>query len=185
MGIIVRKVALIMGRHGDVRSAGGAGPAARPDRGASQPDAAADIRLLGEQGQRLTGLIARIAERAAVRTPPLEIDAPLVDAILEVRRLRAVHFGAKLADPAWTLLLAAYAARLDGRYCSPAKLRDAADLSHATASRWLHRLHQGGLMTWEDDPEDGRGALVNLSEPGAARVEAYLKAALRISPVIV
>ena len=148
-------------------------------------DSAADVRMLGEQAGRLTGMVARVAERAAARAPAPAITAPLVDAILAARRLRAGHFGAEVGDPAWALLLAAYSARLDGRYCAPGKLYEAAGLHPTTAARWLHRLRESGALTWAEDPEDGRAALVDISDAAAARVEAYLKAALRISPVLV
>jgi len=150
------------------------------------PDDSDAIRALGDQALRLTGLLVRRAERAALQAaPPVEINAPLVDAIIAARRLRARHLGADVGDPSWALILAAYAARLDGRSYSPAELRAAAGVPQTTALRWTQRLRADGLMTRHDDPEDGRGALFVLSDTGAARVEAYLKAALRISPVLV
>jgi len=107
-----------------------------------------------------------------------------VDAIIDARRLRARHFGPDLADAGWTLLLTAYAAKLDGRCCSVTQLGQAAELAPTTSLRWLHKLRDGGLLVWEPDPEDERAVLVDLSEEGAGRMAEYLEAVLRIAPAI-
>ena len=151
-------------------------------------DPASDFRLVSEQVQRLVAVHVRLADTAigsgGWREEPETITAATVHAILRTRKLRSRHFGPEIADAGWTLLLTLYAARLEQRRFSATRLGEEAALPPTTSLRWMHALHDKGLCTWQDDPEDERIARIGLSDEAAARVEAYLKAALRISPVV-
>lgn len=54
-----------------------------------------------------------------------------------------------------------------------------------TALRWIKTLTDHGLFVRTADPQDGRRVFIELSEPAAAQLGAYLAAAQRISPLIV
>jgi DNA-binding MarR family transcriptional regulator len=146
-------------------------------------DAAADLPLIGAQLQRLTGMLVRLTERGSARAAE-ELSSAAVGAILAARRLRVEHFGPKIGDAAWSLLLALYAARLEGRSCSATQLGSAAGLHPGTALRWLHELQRTGWVSWRVNPEEKRAALIELSDAGAAKVEAYLRTALRLSSLL-
>lgn len=106
-------------------------------------DPAADLPLIGAQLQRLTGLLVRFTERSAAQ-PRDEISPAIIEAILASRRLRAQHFGAKVGEAGWTLLLVLYAARLERRSSSATRLSAMAGLRLTTSFRWLHILQQRG-----------------------------------------
>ena len=146
-------------------------------------DPAADLPLVGAQLQRLTALLVRLTQRTAAHASS-EISLPVVDAILATRRLRNELLGPDIVDAAWYLLLTLYSARLEGRRHSATRLADSAGLYLSTALRWIHRFRARGWVVWQTDPEDVRAALIELSDVGAARVEAYLRAALQASRLV-
>ena len=114
------------------------------------------------------------------------IDAALVRAIIRVRRLRDHYFRSELfADPAWDMLLDLYAARLDHQRVAVSSLCIAAAVPATTALRWIKSLTDQRLFVRVADPQDGRRVFIELSDEAAAGLEAYLRAAQRISPLIV
>jgi hypothetical protein len=114
-----------------------------------------------------------------------QIDAALVRAIIRVRRLRDHYFRSELfADPAWDMLLDLYAARLDRQRVAVSSLCIAAAVPATTALRWIKSLTDQRLFVRVADPQDGRRVFIELSDEAAAGLEAYLRAAQRISPLI-
>ncbi|HEV2747821.1 MAG TPA: hypothetical protein VGW34_11055 [Allosphingosinicella sp.] len=149
--------------------------------------AAGDLPGVGKQVQRLVAILVRLAEAAAaveVGPIPERISPAMVAAILEARRLRASYFPSHVGGASWILLLTLYRARLEGRRYSVGRLGAEAALAPSTSLRWVHALRDEGLVTWQPDPTDARTTIVELSEAGEAQLDAFLKAALRISPLV-
>lgn len=144
-----------------------------------------DLGNLGEQVQRIVSVHIRLAA-AALDTPrhpePDAITAPMIRAILKARRLRAHHLGADIADTAWAMILALYEVRLDGRRLPLTRVGQAAAVPQSTAYYWIPRLCARRLCTRDRHPRNRRVVLIGLSDEAAERVEAYLKAAMRLSP---
>ena len=122
------------------------------------------------------------AEGAA--PPPLEITAPLVRAILRIRRLRADYLPAAPGDPAWTMILELYAAGLEGRRLNQSRLTHAAELPHTTGLRVTRALIDHGILVSRSDPADGRQLVLGLSADAAAKVHAYLMVAIATVPYL-
>jgi DNA-binding MarR family transcriptional regulator len=115
-----------------------------------------------------------------------KVDAGFVRAIIRARRLRDQFFNSDLfADPAWDMLLDLMAARLERQRVAVSSLCIAAAVPPTTALRWIKTLTDYGLFVRHADPQDGRRVYIELSDKGAAGLEAYLNAAQRISPLIV
>jgi DNA-binding MarR family transcriptional regulator len=104
-----------------------------------------------------------------------ELDQVLIED-LKTRRRRAVRMilglrearnrnlgGTLFSDPAWSILLDAYASDLDGRRISVSDVCIASAVPHTTALRWLKALEDQGLMKRENDPRDRRRAFVTLT----------------------
>ncbi len=112
------------------------------------------------------------------------IDAGTVRAIIRARRLREQFFGPDLfADPAWDILLDLFAARLEKQRVAVSSLCIAAAVPATTALRWIKTLTDIGLLVRAADPQDGRRVYIELAPQAADGLEAYLKAAQRISPL--
>ncbi len=84
--------------------------------------------------------------------------------ILGVREIRNRNLGGNLfSDPAWSILLDAYASDLDGRRISVSDVCIASGVPNTTALRWLKALEDQGLMKRENDARDRRRAFVSLT----------------------
>jgi DNA-binding MarR family transcriptional regulator len=84
--------------------------------------------------------------------------------ILGVREIRNRNLGGALfSDPAWSILLDAYASDLDGRRISVSDVCIASGVPSTTALRWLKALEDQGLMKRENDARDRRRAFVTLT----------------------
>ena len=113
-----------------------------------------------------------------------DIDAGMVRSMIRARRLREQFFGPDLfADPAWDILLDLFAARLEKQRVAVSSLCIAAAVPATTALRWIKTLTDMGLLIRAADPQDGRRVYLELSSQAAEGLEAYLKAAERISPL--
>jgi hypothetical protein len=110
--------------------------------------------------------------------PPRSITAPLVRAIIAVRRLRASFLPDAPGDHAFSMLLELYAAHLEGRRIAQTRLAIVAGVPHASAIRIARALLADGLLTAAADLTDRRLILLGLSDEAVARMEAYLRAAL-------
>lgn len=91
-------------------------------------------------------------------------DSRLVRGIIKARRLRERFFGLIFADPAWDILLDPYIARLEKRRLSVSSLCIGAAVPATTALRWITALTKKGMLVRENDPNDGRGVVVTLSD---------------------
>jgi hypothetical protein len=148
---------------------------------------ASKLQQLSEEASRIASALATLSESEAQRENGQErpIDAARVRAIIRARRLRDQFLGADLfADPAWDMLLDLMAARLEGQRVPVSSLCMAAAVPPTTALRWIKVLSEQGIFVRTADPQDGRRIYIELADEVAAALEAYLKAAHRISPII-
>lgn len=113
---------------------------------------------------------------------PLEITAPLVRAILRIRRLRAEYLPAAPGDPAWTMILELYAAGLEGRRLNQSRLTAAAGVPHTTGLRIARSMIEQGVFVSRSDPADGRQLMLGLADGAADKVHAYLMVAMSTVP---
>jgi hypothetical protein len=119
------------------------------------------------------------------RGPSRRIEAAQVRAIIRARRMRDHFFKSDLfADPAWDMLLDLMAARLEQQKVAVSSLCIAAAVPPTTALRWIKTLSEQGLFVRVADAEDGRRVFIELSDEAAADLEAYLRSAQRISPML-
>jgi DNA-binding MarR family transcriptional regulator len=131
----------------------------------------------------LEEIAGRLRAHAAAPPPPPRrsadpIGAPEVRAILAARRLRARYLDLPPADPAWTLLLHLYIARLEGRPLCQHALGTAAALPETTALRTTRKLAAAGLVHRRQEPTGHRRQLLTLPDEVAERIGAYLEAVL-------
>lgn len=95
--------------------------------------------------------------------------------LLAARRARARFFNDELfSDPAWEILLAAYAARLDQQRRSVTDISSASAVPHSTALRWIQKLETDGLLIRKPDPLDLRRYWLEISDDGAEAMQKYL-----------
>jgi DNA-binding MarR family transcriptional regulator len=158
--------------------------------------ATARLQQLSEEVARIASTLAALSEddaivaaAAAVEAEDGErapITAPQIRAIIRARRLRDHFFQRDLfADPAWDMLLDLMAARAEKQRVAVSSLCIAAAVPPTTALRWIKTLCDQGLFVRVADQEDGRRVFIELADPAAQALEAYLRAAQRISPLIV
>jgi Winged helix DNA-binding domain len=152
------------------------------------------IQQLREEVGRIASILASISDDDVAPIPPRAstheggpaLEAGQVRAIIRARRLREQYFSADLfADPAWDMLLDLMAARLERRQVAVSSLCIAAAVPATTALRWIKTMSDHGLFVRAADPQDGRRVYIELSDEAAEGLEAYLRAAQRISPLAV
>ena len=151
------------------------------------------LQQLSEEVGRIANVLASLSEEAGKGevSPASEaggketdVTAGEVRAIIRARRLRDQYFRADLfADPAWDMLLDLMAARLASERVAVSSLCIAAAVPPTTALRWIRTLCEQGLFVRSADPQDGRRVFIALSDQAADGLQAYLKAARRISPL--
>ncbi|HEY0147740.1 MAG TPA: MarR family winged helix-turn-helix transcriptional regulator [Allosphingosinicella sp.] len=148
------------------------------------------LQQLSEEVGRIATALAALSEEDIAASEAakgkIRIDAGLVRAMIRARRLRDQFFRSELfADPAWDMLLDLFAARLEKRKVAVSSLCIAAAVPPTTALRWIKSLSDQGLLVRLADAEDGRRVFIELSDQTAAALENYLRAAQRISPLVV
>jgi biotin operon repressor len=145
-----------------------------------------ELRDLSRELREIAGALEILADLEAQRDRAIvyqvSISAPCVHTILFVRRLRTQFLGFEVPEPAWGMMLAILAVRLDGGRLSLDELSNASGMSRRTAERWVRRMEKEGFLQVHRQPEAGRKALVDLTEQAADLVKNYLDAALQISP---
>lgn len=163
-------------------------PVSLHDVGKNQPPRLQQLSL--EVG-RIATILASLSEeeesdaQAGEAGAERNIEAGQVRAMIRARRLRDHYFkGDLFADPAWDMLLDLMAARLENRRVAVSSLCIAAAVPPTTALRWIKVLSDQGLFVRVADEQDGRRVFIQLSDATAAALEAYLRAALRISPLV-
>jgi Winged helix DNA-binding domain len=98
-----------------------------------------------------------------------------VQTIMQVRDVRDQGLGGDLfSDPAWNILLDAYASSLDGSQVSVSDACIAARAPYTTGLRWLRILEQRGLIVRENDQTDKRRVYVSLTDHARERVQALV-----------
>jgi hypothetical protein len=155
------------------------------------------LQQLSEEVGRIASILAALSEDeaaaaavAGIETGEVGVDDRLeagqIRAIIRARRLRDHFFHGELfADPAWDMLLDLMAARLEKQRVAVSSLCIAAAVPPTTALRWIKALCDQGIFVRVADPEDGRRVFIQLAEPTAAAMANYLKAAQRVSALIV
>jgi hypothetical protein len=148
------------------------------------------LAQLSEEVGRIAGILASLSEGASGEGDKPsgggEVDAAKVRATIRARRLRDQFFRPDLfADPAWDMLLDLMAARLEGQRVAVSSLCIAAAVPPTTALRWIRMLTEQGLLVRVADQADGRRVYIEMSPATAAALGAYLKAAQRLSPIVV
>ena len=84
--------------------------------------------------------------------------------LLKIRSMRAELLGAAIfQDLAWDMLLDLYVREAEGRRVSVTSLTIASGGAPTTALRHLHKLLAHGLVTRQDDAEDGRRSWIALT----------------------
>lgn len=97
--------------------------------------------------------------------------------LLKARRARQNFFVENLfADPAWDILLEAYAASIERRRTSVTALCAASAVPSTTALRWINKLQEEGLLRRDIDPLDHRRSWMAISPQGATAMRGYLNA---------
>jgi DNA-binding MarR family transcriptional regulator len=97
--------------------------------------------------------------------------------LIRARRARDRYLGRSLfSDPAWDILLEAYAAHLAGRPVSVTALCDAAAVPTTTGLRWLRKLEEDELLVREADARDKRRSWMRLSAAAAEAMRNYFLA---------
>lgn len=81
---------------------------------------------------------------------------------------------ASFSDPAWDIFLDLCAARFSNQKVSVSSACAATDAPFSTALRYVNRLVEEKLAIRYDDPHDKRRNMLELSESGQERIEAYL-----------
>jgi len=159
--------------------------------------ATARLQQLSEEVGRIASILAALSEdeAAAAAVAGIEsaeaggddrIDAAQIRAIIRARRLRDHFFKSELfADPAWDMLLDLMAARLEKQRVAVSSLCIAAAVPPTTALRWIKALCDQALFVRVADPEDGRRVFIELSDSSAAAMRNYLRAAQRVSALLV
>jgi hypothetical protein len=148
------------------------------------------LHQLSEEVGRIATILASLSEEEAGEIgghdAQARIDARFVRAIIRVRRLRDHYFRSEMfADPAWDMLLDLFAARLERQRVAVSSLCIAAAVPATTALRWIKTMTDQHLFVRVADPQDGRRVFIELSDEAAAGLDAYLRAAQRISPLMV
>jgi hypothetical protein len=159
--------------------------------------ATAKLQQLSEEVGRIASILAALSEdeAAAAAVAGVEcgemgaderIEPGQIRALIRARRLRDHFFHPELfADPAWDMLLDLMAARLEKQKVAVSSLCIAAAVPPTTALRWIKALCDQGIFVRLADPEDGRRVFIELAETSAAAMENYLKAAQRVSALVV
>lgn len=154
-----------------------AAPARVPGVADLSDGVARTINALSAEASRIAEQLARLAEAQRSDPAPIAIDARLVRRILKLRRDRERYFPAEIfADPAWDMLLDLTAARLEDKRVPVSSLCIAAAVPTTTALRWIRSLTEAGIFDRYTDPADARRSHVEIAEPAAAAMLAYLRA---------
>jgi DNA-binding MarR family transcriptional regulator len=99
--------------------------------------------------------------------------------LLRARRLREKLLGPELfADPAWDILLEAFAATLGQRRVSITSLCQGSAVPTATGVRWIGKLQEDGWLVRRPDPLDGRRHWIELTANAQAKLQSFFQAAL-------
>lgn len=120
-----------------------------------------------------------IRDESSIRVlppPDLLTLVQLAKRLYAVRRARAQQLPIDIfADPAWDILLDLFVSEGTGRRLSVSDVCFGADLSPATALRYVAVLESEGLVRRRADPGDARRTNLSLTPDGLARMTTLLK----------
>lgn len=140
-----------------------------------QSDTLARVEVLEAQLQELKACLLSSAPKSIDEAPA--VMANRIRRHLKARRAREHFFGRDLfADPAWDILLEAYAAYSEDQSTSVTALCNAAAVPSTTALRWVRKLEQDGFLARRDDPVDGRRTWIEITPAAAATMRRYIDA---------
>lgn len=131
--------------------------------------------LTSNGGQSTANLNWRYVVLEGNQVRPM-VTASEIRRLIEARRARFQHLGEDLfSDPAWDILLEAYASYLDQTRISVSALCVASGVPATTALRWIKKLEQDGWLLRDPDPLDARRFWLELSEAGSHRLGHYFE----------
>lgn len=126
--------------------------------------------------QKLEAGLERLRRMMAPAVPAIapQVTPDRIRQVIKARRARELVLGSDLfADPAWDMLLEAYAADLVQSRLSVTALCHCAAVPATTALRWLQKLEQNGWLVRKKDPLDARRNWIELTPRGSARMSQY------------
>lgn len=122
-------------------------------------------------------LIEHIGHGSTSTTERGSPDAAKLRQMIRRRQIRGKFFDADLlAEPAWDMLLDLAAARAEGKRVSVTSLCLASGVPVSTASRWIERMMEGGLLHREQDQADGGRVFLSLSDQAISALDRYFAA---------
>ena len=104
------------------------------------------------------------------------VDARLIRRVCKARRHRELQLGPNLfSDPAWDILLEAFAADLEQRTFTVSAMCAASNVPPTTALRWLKKLEDDNWLEREADAYDSRRIWIRLTDEAALRLRTYFE----------
>lgn len=145
------------------------------------------MRSISSAASRLHSALNQMSD--AIGIPDLEkvlnVDIAVqrrrtVRAVLKLRNIRGKHLGESIfVDPAWNILLDAYASELDGRKMSVSDACIASQSPYTTALRWLKALEDRDLLVRLGDSGDRRRYFIKLTQRAYKAMESLIDEAIR------
>ena len=127
---------------------------------------------LAELESLVQELKSAIGPNETVAPPPEFIDEAKIRQILVVRRIRDQQLGRSLfLDPAWDILLEAFAAKLGNKPISAVELSQSSSVGDSTGRRWIKALEQHGWLYRSEGDDPARQ--VELTADGLARLRRF------------
>lgn len=144
-------------------------------------------RSVNRLGERFAAIQAEVrhlkfALGGSDKLKPTSGDAPVVklEAVLDhiaLRSSRSDLFGSRVfSDPAWDLLLAAFAAYLQTKKLTISEFCSSFEMPPSTAHRWMKKLIDDGLLERRGDPFDARLTWLDLSSKAIDGLNRYFVA---------
>lgn len=148
-------------------------------------DVGPTLELLSLDACRLAARLVEAAEAERLRRMTdhgrIALTARFVRTLIAARRLRSDRLGPALApEPGWSVLLALYAAHLEGGQLTLAALTETTGAPGSTVYGRIVALEAQGLLARSPDPARGRGTIVRLTDEAVARIHDYLREAREI-----